>query len=142
MSPQESFKFGFLLGCTEMGLDTQQSHTLVKQALGGIGNVLGEMIEAPGRIISSIGPHVMNAGLLLGAGLPIAAGGAGGWALAKATEDDSNVDEAKADEVLAEYQRLTDQAKRQVALKRFRGQATVGGLHRPLSPVPANGVAA
>lgn len=132
MSPQEAFKVGFLLGCADRGLDAAQTHALVKQAVGGLGNVIGELIEAPGRVISSVGPHVLNAGLLAGVGLPIAAGAGTGWAAAKLTDDDTNLDEAKADELLAEYQRLTDQAKRQAAVKQLRGRPTLG-LKRPLA---------
>lgn len=128
MSPQEAFKIGFLLGCADQGLDTETTHGLVKRA----SRVLGEMIEAPGRIAASVMPAVLNAGLLASVGIPIAGGAGIGWAAAKLTDDDSNVDETKSDEILAEYQRLTDQARRQAAMKKLRGQSTMG-LRRPLT---------
>lgn len=132
MSPREAFKAGFLLSCADKGMTADEAHALVKKAFGpGAGNVVGELIEAPGRIISSVGPGLMGAGALAAIGLPIAAGAGVGWGAAKLTDDDSNVDEAKTDELLAEYQRLTDQARRQIAMKQLRGQPTVG-LRRPL----------
>lgn len=136
MSPQEAFKIGFLLSCADRGLTPEATHALVKEGLAkqalGLGNVVGEMIEAPGRVLSAIGPTAINAGLLAGIGIPIAAGAGTGWAAAKLTDDDSNVDEAKTDEILAEYQRLTDQARRQTAMKQLTGQPTLG-LKRPIS---------
>ncbi len=132
MSPQEAFKVGFLLSCADRGLSAEATHALVKRAVAGIGNVVGEMIEAPGRFVSAVGPTVLNAGLLAAVGLPIAAGAGTGWAAAKLTDDDSNVDEAKTDEILAEYQRLTDQARRQAAMKQLTGQPTLG-LKRPVT---------
>lgn len=127
MSPREAFKAGFLLGCVDRGVDPAGAHALVKQALGaGAGKVLGEVVEAGGRGLASLVPTALNAGLLAAVGLPIAAGAGTGWAAAKLTDDDTNVDEAKSDEVLAELQRLTDQARRQAAVKALRGQSTLG----------------
>ncbi len=131
MSPNESFKIGFLLGCADLGLDTDQTHALVKTAVAktaGLGTIAGEMIEAPGRLVANMGPMAAQLGLLAGVGVPMAAGAGTGWAAAKLTDDDTDVDQAKADELLAEYRRLTDQANRQVAMKQFKGLPTHGGF--------------
>jgi len=127
MSPQEGFKIGFLLACADRGLDAEEAHGLVKRAFAGLDSVL----DLPGRALSALGPTAAQTAILAGVGLPIAAGAGTGWAAAKLTDDDSNVEEAKTDEVLAEYQRLTDQARRQAAVKQLKSQPTLG-LKRPL----------
>jgi hypothetical protein len=132
MSPPEAFKAGFLLGCADLGLSAAETHALVKRAIGpGAGKVIGEMIEAPGRVLSSVGPAVLNAGLAAAIGLPVLAGGTAGWAAAKLRDDDTDVDAAKADELVAEYQRLADQARRQAAAKALALRPPGGAFRLP-----------
>lgn len=119
MTPREAFKVGFLLRCVEEGLSTEDAQLRVKRA-----SWLGDAANAGSRVVSGLAGPVALAAV----GLPIVAGVAGGHLAAKAVDDKSDVTEAKTNEILAEYQRLTDQAKRQTALKRLRGLPTLGGL--------------
>ncbi len=127
MTPREAFKVGFLAYCAERGLGADEVGALVKRA-----SIFGEVVRAPLRLASSVAPTALNAALIGAIGLPIVAGAGTGWAAAKLTDDDSDVDAARSDEILAEYQRLTDQARRQSALKALQGQSTLG-LNRSLA---------
>lgn len=130
MSPQEAFKFGFYARCAEEGLTSEQTLARIKTA--SLGTIAGELIEGPFRLMSHMGPAAAQAALVAGIGLPIAGGLAMGYAGAKATDDDSNIEEAKADEILSEYQRLTDHARRQALVKQMRGQSTLSLQPQPM----------
>lgn len=130
MGPHECFQLGYLLWCADHGLTPEQTHVHVKAALekrAFIGHMLGELVEAPARIISSVASNALPAAAILGIGVPAGVGLTGGYLAAKAVENNTDVDEAKVDEELAEYQRLTEHAQRQLALKRLRGLPAVGG---------------
>lgn len=112
MTPAQSFKFGFLARCVDEGLTGPATIERADQALAfvekasifsGIGSVAAKLIE----------PAV-----LLGIGVPIAGGAALGAGAAKATEREGDVGEAKIDELIAEYQRLTEQSKRHALMNR------------------------
>ncbi len=120
MTPKEAFKAGFLIRCAEEGLSDEATHERIKTALFDVGSIM--------RGIGSIGSAIAGPALLTGVGLPIVAGVTGGHLAAKAVDDDSDVNEAKTDEILAEYRRLADQARRQTAMKQMRGLPTLGGL--------------
>jgi hypothetical protein len=119
VTEREAFKLGFLYRCAEEGLTAAEAADraglLVKaaQGLGLPARLGGAAAELPGRALSAFGPTLAGAALLAAIGLPVLAGGAGGHFLARAIDDDTTVDEARADELVAEYRRLTDAARRQ-----------------------------
>lgn len=75
---------------------------------------LGGAVSGASNIISSLGPLAVLAAI----GTPIAAGVAGGHVLAKARDDDTDVDAAKADETTQVYRQLAEEARRRVAERR------------------------
>lgn len=128
MTEREAFQAGFLLKCAEDGLSAEETRARIKAAFNWA-YPLGEMIEAPGRVLSAVGPPALYGTAALGIGGPIALGIGGGYAAAKLTDDDSDVGAAKQEETIAEYQRLADQARRQAAIKALRGRPTLA--HAP-----------
>lgn len=73
--------------------------------LGAMAKGIGDF---GGKVVSTVGPFAMLAAL----GLPVAAGVVGGRALAKAQDDDTNLEAAQADEKIRMYQQLAHEAKR------------------------------
>lgn len=148
MTPTQAFKTSFLFRCADEGLTLEQTHARVKAALAvargekraylwgvaggaGSGAAVGGAVGGPGGATlggalgavaaSPLAPYAA----VLGLGVPAAAGWLGGKALAESRKDPLTVDEAKANEELAEFQRLTDRARR---LKQLRlQQHTIGG---------------
>lgn len=122
MTPHQAFKTAFLMRAADEGLTLEETHQRVKQALavvrGGV-KAAGAAGVAKG-LGSMVGPTLG----ILGLGVPAAAGWLGGKALAQSQKDPLTVDEAKANEELAELQRLTDRARR---LRQLRlQQHTIG----------------
>ena len=125
MNSRECFQLGYLLWCADHGLTQEETHAHVKRAF--LANVLGEVVEIPGRALAAVINNALPIAAAAGIGVPLAAGATGGYLAAKAVDDNTDVDEAKTDEELAEYQRLTEHAQRQLALKRMRGLPVIGG---------------
>jgi hypothetical protein len=115
LSNEQIFKVGFLMKCAEQGLTIEETHTRIKVALAHIKQAfLGPI----GAAASALTP-LAAAGAI---GLPILAGGTTGYLAAKATGADgkSMVDEAKKDEIAAEYKRLAEEAKRRTKIKQIQ----------------------
>jgi hypothetical protein len=91
------------------------------------------LISTAGKALSAA-PALAELGIGVGVGAPIAAGAMGGYGLAKLTSNDNPhaLEEAKQDEITSEYERLSDEAKRRILLKRI--QAQTGRKILPLSP--------
>lgn len=112
LTPQESFKVGFLARCAHEGLTPDQMLDRVKRA--------GDMLEKRSLFDSLVHGAGGVAKGLAGYGIPMALaappilGGLGGYALAKATDvDDTDVDAIKNQELVDEYQRQSQRIKRQ-----------------------------
>lgn len=127
MSPTQAFKVAFLMRCADEGLTIEQTHRRVKTALARVREkraFFGSMLGGAGQFMS--GAAAVGKPLaLLGLGLPVLGGIAGGKMLADMKKDPFTVEEAKTDEQLSEIERLTDRARR---LKQLRAaQHSIGG---------------
>lgn len=109
MNAKEAWIAGALLEGSRRGLNVSETIGLLKQAVFGL--------ETTGNVLGSLVKPALGLGLAAGVGIPVAAGALGGYGLAKFTDDDSAVDAAKAQELMAEYQRLRDQALRNSATR-------------------------
>ena len=127
MSPREAFKVGFLLWCADRGFTPEQTRDFVKHAKSAT-KVAG-LFGYPAKIVASIGGPLLGLAALAGVGAPAALGGLVGHHLGKGFDTSEPVEEAKVDELLAEYERLTDQAKRKLALKQLYGKPTLASAH-------------
>lgn len=129
MNSRQSFKVAFLATCARDGLSLSESQQRVRQALtqqqarleelqkqASIGGFLAEIPEGLARMgssaISAIVPPALSMGTTAAILAPLAVGGGAGWLAARAQDDDSDIDEAKADELISEYSRLAEQARR------------------------------
>jgi len=141
MGPRDAFKVAFLDACAERGLSIAETHALVKQALARPGLVkqsalLGmETGAQPGveksaiapaiatalAMLSGAGPYVIPAAVAAGVGAPVAAGLFGGHVAAKAQEDDTKLERAKADELVMAFRQLAAETKRRTAASRMAG---------------------
>lgn len=125
MTNEEAFKIGFLMRCAEEGLVPESVAARIKQAsLHKDANVLTSWVTGAGTAGAGIAKRFVGSLLNLGKlGLiaaPPLAGVAGGYTLAKATQDDFDTDEARKRELIAEYQQALDQLTR---TSRIRGNA-------------------
>lgn len=123
MSPREAFKVGFLLWCADRGFTPEQTRDFVKHAKSA--TKVAWWLGSPVKTILSVGGPLAGLAVLAGIGTPVAVGGLAGHGLAKAIDNTKTIEEVKADEILAEYQRLINQAERQLALKRIHKQPTL-----------------
>jgi hypothetical protein len=128
LTEKQAFKVGFLLRCADEGLTIEETHRRVKtglekQATPLLGPVLGSAVSGGTQMIKGLlgmVPGLSQAGLVGLLGLPVAAGAGAGLAAAKMTSrGDDALDEAKRDEVVGEYQRLAEEAKRKARAKRL-----------------------
>ena len=114
MNSHEAFKIGFLCRCADEGLTPEQTAVRIKQA--------ATLPKQAGWLKDIFSPAAWTArrlGQLAIAGPP-ALVVLGGYALSKAKEDTFDVDEAKRDEELTEYQRAIDQLARSQRLNAVR----------------------
>jgi hypothetical protein len=134
MTTREAFKFGFLLRCAQEGLTLDQTEQRINDILEkkaawvgpALANLGGRIFSTGGTIASSVLPFLLQSGLVLGIGGPALAGMGGGYLAAKLRSGNvSEIEEAKTNEILAEYQRLTDQARRQSESKRIAGKPSL-----------------
>lgn len=173
MDKLTAFKVAFLSRCAEEGLDIDQIHQRVKEAVARVETTLEKKAiigAALAPVMSGIGfgtgfanPDIIGKGLsglyggisgfvnspkndfktdalsagagatlgwnankivplLLGGGALLAGGGlAAGKMLADSTDDPMAVDEVKQQELISEYKRLTDKAKRQTKFRQLKG---------------------
>jgi hypothetical protein len=104
MTEAEAFKIGFLARCAEERLSPDQTAERVKAA-GVLGDAAG------------IGGTALKLLLGIGVGAPMAGGMLAGHQLAKAQDDDLNVPELQTRELIEEYNRMADLARRQAELR-------------------------
>jgi hypothetical protein len=132
MTPRDHFKLKFLKTCAEAGCSPQEALGRAQDALAYIEKQASPTVLAAllglgkglfglgGKAVSTFGGPLMTAGTIGAVGLPLAAGGLGGVTAARATSDDSDIDEAKANELIAEYARLSDQSRRYNQVRQHR----------------------
>lgn len=132
MTPRDAFKVAVLGRLADHGVGplelpglvaaaiTRQTGVKVAAADFGKAAVLG--LETLARFVESAGP-IAAAGLVAA---PVAGGAAAGHLLAKAREDDTELDAAKADETIAAYRQLAADAARRA---RAKGLPLPRGVH-------------
>jgi hypothetical protein len=119
MNSHEAFKIGFLCRCADEGLTPEQTAVRIKQA-ATLPKQAGFNPLTWGKPVGSgIDWLWQRAKVPMVAGPP-ALGVLGGYALSKAKADTFDVDEAKRDEELTEYQRAIDQLARSQRLNAVR----------------------
>lgn len=115
MDDRELFRFGFLLKCAEDGLDAagirERASQIRRLKRAGLGGVVSGLFS----------PMLQLGGLqaTIGAGLGVA----GGYGLAKLTEEDVDPEMAKKYELIAAYRQQADRARRQAARLAYRSKA-------------------
>jgi hypothetical protein len=134
MTPQENFRFGFLLRCAEEGCTTEEIQERVKlahdrlqvaarekQAFAGPGFAgVARDVLSP---VWNLGKTLVTAPLhatALGIAGSAALGGAGGYALAKLQNADVDPEEAKRQELMAAYKLQAELARRLAAQRSYR----------------------
>jgi len=113
MNVKEAFKLGFLSRCADEGLTPDETRARIRDAHAYIkqANPFGDAYDAfKGVVGSGLSTAAGIAKPLAIAGPPLAGAGVG-YALAKANEEEVDPEEAKKQELLAEYQRVIDRAR-------------------------------
>lgn len=133
LTQEQAFKIGFLQACAEEGLSMVETGQRVKQAIAfkRAGGQLEKQAWLPGlawvggKAIQAI-PALASTGLttagVLGIGLPVAAGASTGYLAGKMNNTDGKglVEDAKNEEIIGEYERLADEARRRSRLKKLQ----------------------
>ena len=124
MTEREQFKFDFMAACIDRGLTTPQAMlplakaAMEKQALGL--STLWNAVTGTAGAAKDVASTGLSWGLPLALAAPPIAGYVGGNLAARATDiDDFDVDEAKQQELINEYHRQAERAKRQGLLRRL-----------------------
>jgi hypothetical protein len=112
MTPQEAFKFGFLLRCAQEGLSPDQTRdrmakfaSRAKVALSmPFEGTLNNLAGAAKNVALSV-PALATRGTLASVALGGLGGVAGGYALSSAMDDAVDPNEARDEELIAEYRR-------------------------------------
>lgn len=115
MTPQDNFRYGFLMSCAQQGLTPDQVREVVKTAsehLRKEANV-GRSLAA---LWAKLPLAIAGYGLMGSAGV----GALGGHALAKATEDELDPEEVRRQELLATYRQQAERARRNASRIRYR----------------------
>lgn len=133
LTRQQQFKVAFLHVCAEQGLSVEESLPVIKEAiaavesgeftkeggiLGGIGKGLG-YLGGKAMDIGASGAKILGAAAVL---LPVAVGGAAGYALGKNTGGvgEEDVEAEKQQELIDAYRSAAERAnsRRQVATRK------------------------
>lgn len=140
LTPQEAFKFGFLLRCADENLDDDQIQARVKYAVDRLqwrgeplidGNLVHEKIAAVRKQGFDVGGMASGAGhlgsalikALTSAGAWGLAGGAGigalgGYTAAKLSDKDIDPEEVKMQELIEAYRQHTNNIRRRTMAQR------------------------
>lgn len=116
MTPQEAFKFGFLLRCAEEGLSPDEIADRIRLGItkqADIGKILGGVVSG-GTNLAALG---LAGSAALGAG--------GGYMAAKLTEPDADPAEAKTQELISAYRLYADEMARNAKRRRMYRDARV-----------------
>ena len=135
LTEEQTFKIGFLLKCAEEGLTMEETHSRIKTILTSHKQLqkqafLSDIWKATKDVGSSgldlakaIAGPVVNYSSIAALGLPIAGGAALGYGAAKLTNPDKDfIADAKQDELVGEYERLAEDARRRARIKQLQSQ--------------------
>lgn len=134
---EQGIKIGFLQKCAEMGLTVDETNEYIKIIIDRLKTHMNTKEAGVGTAALTLLNGLPYLGALGVGGLlaaPVLAGTATGYGAAKITKTDKKdlVGDIKHDEIVSEYERLADEAKRRALLKRI--QAQTGRRIIPLSP--------
>lgn len=116
MQPREAFKIGFLARCVESGLTPEATQALVKSAEDCFTKAAWGLKDTVDAFKGVTYPT-----LALAAATPVALGGGAAYFANQASDTDAtDIDEIKKQELLATYQRMSDQLKRQKSLRDYK----------------------
>jgi len=123
LTPQEQFRFGFLLRCAEEGcsMDEIRNRTKYAQAMLSLtktanwGSALTNTAKALG-----MAPFQLAALGIAGSGL---AGAGAGYGLAKARQQNVDPEEAKRQELIAAYKLQADRLRQRMQQRSYRPMA-------------------
>jgi hypothetical protein len=155
LTKEQKFKVAFLQKCAEDGLTIQETHQRVKQAAVHLKAILAHVEQLPEHekraflgaalqggwnALKGVGgwglgriPGLLTTLGAVGIAAPIIGGAGLGYAAAKGTAPDKSVvEDAKQDEIVGEYERLAEEAKRRTKLKQL--QQTTGKRVFALTP--------
>jgi hypothetical protein len=120
LSPREAFKFGFMLRCADENLTEEQTRERIKVAFANMQKTAWiNPFPAIGQTAKAVYPLIKGLGLL-GIGGAAAAGGLGGYGLAKMTEKDVDPEEIKRQELIAAYQQQANEIRRRAKARSYR----------------------
>lgn len=117
MTAKDIFKVQFLKAAADRGWSMPQTASVLRHILESPlskAALLGGVASGVGSALGGLGPLAVMAAI----GAPIAAGVAGGHIIAKARDDDTDVEAAKADETAQVYRQLAEEARRRAAERR------------------------
>jgi uncharacterized protein YdbL (DUF1318 family) len=127
LSQAQAFKIGFLMKCAEQGLTIEETHERVKEAITKLkmqknANMITDPLKFIGSKTWDAGKVLGSLGLAGAVGLPIVGGAGAGYLAAKATQSDGTglVEDAKQDEIVGEYERLAEEARRRARIKQIQ----------------------
>lgn len=124
LTPNQMFKVGFLLRCADENLSEEATAERVQAAQRFVDHIekqggLGDTAFKITKLIKDIGLVGLAGGGLVG--------GAGGYAAGVLTDEPTEPEEVKKQELIAAYQQHADQVRRQLAQGRYRD----AGLRKP-----------
>ena len=121
LTPAQAFKVGFLMYCADKGYSIDEANDLVKYAeLRKRANPIWKGLGAGATGMLGMIPGVSQLGIATALGAPILAGAGAGYLGAKFTQSGEDaIEEAKQEEVVGEYERLAEEARRRAKAKRL-----------------------
>ena len=124
LTPRESFKVAFINQCLEQGMTLPEIHETVKagnEKLAGITDLIAAPIRGLSQGLGRTAGTMGQLGLLGLLAAPPIVGGALGYAGAKATDiDEHDAKAQKSRELIAEYNRFTEQARISREAKKYQ----------------------
>jgi len=115
LSPQESFRMGFLLRCAEEGCNTEEIKERVKYAAGGLGATLKALFANWAKLPA----HAAIGGL----GTALVAGPAIGYGAAKLQGSNVDPEEVNQQELINAYKLQTAMAQQRAKQREYRQSA-------------------
>ncbi len=129
LTPQESFRLGFLLRCAEEGCTAEEIQERVKfaaapalGALTALWSGLKGAVNPTWNAVKTMGTFPLHA-TALGVAGAAGVGAAGGYGLAKMQNSDVDPEEAKRQELMAAYQLQAELARRRASQRSYRRDA-------------------
>lgn len=132
LTAREAFKVAFINQCLKEGCTVDEIHERVKLGREKLAGVTDIVTKPVGAGLAGLGNALGQVGYLGAIGAlaaPPILGATTGWAASQATDiDEHDATAQKQRELIAEYKRLTDQAKRNRLAKAYAQRRKETGL--------------